>query len=218
MINDRFAQHKEPTQQLGDTESLPAGPHYDFRTPEYTSYSTIQPNKWEACRGVGSSFGYNQIEGDAHHIEINTLIRLFVDIVAKNGNLLLNVGPMPDGSIPDLQLQRLAALGAWIETNGEAIFGSRPWNRAEATTVEGIDVRFTQKDDTLYAFLMDTPTAPTITINDLHVAPDATIRLLGSDADIAWEQVGDGIRLTLPQTLTQAPVHVLSMTPLTGIS
>ncbi len=87
------------------------------------------PYKWEACRGVGFSFGYNQNETNADHLNTDELIRLFVDIVSKNGNLLLNVGPMPDGTIPALQMQRLDALGAWIEINGAAIFGTRPWIR-----------------------------------------------------------------------------------------
>ena len=54
------------------------------------------------------------------------LVRMFVDIVSKNGNLLLNVGPMADGTIPEIQLSRLRALEAWLKVNGEAIFNTRP--------------------------------------------------------------------------------------------
>ena len=64
-------------------------------------------------------------------IPVADLVHMFVDIVSKNGNLLLNVGPMPDGTIPDIQLSRLRGLGDWLRVNGEAIFGTRPWVRAE---------------------------------------------------------------------------------------
>ncbi len=218
VINDRFAQHQTPQAQEGNVEPLAAGLHYDFRTPEYSSYSTIMPYKWEACRGVGFSFGYNQNETDADHLNTDELIRLFVDIVSKNGNLLLNVGPMPDGTIPALQMQRLDALGAWIEVNGAAIFGTRPWIRAEATTTEGIGVRFTQKDDTLYAILLDTPSNASVTIENLHLAPNATITMLGSAAVVPWEQIDDHVHMTLPEHLPQAPAYALAIAPLATIS
>ena len=94
---------------------------------------------------VGFSFGYNRNEGDEHHLPIDALIHLFVDIVAKNGNLLLNIGPMADGTIPELQMRRLDGLGDWLATNGEAIFDTRPWHVADGATAEGIGVRYTQR-------------------------------------------------------------------------
>ncbi|MBI3469838.1 MAG: alpha-L-fucosidase, partial [Candidatus Solibacter usitatus] len=103
--------------------------HADITTPEYSSYNKITEKKWEACRGLGFSFGYNQAEGPQHVIASDKLVNLLVDIVSKNGNLLLNIGPKPDGTISDLQLQRLRDLGAWLKMNGEAIFGTRPWVR-----------------------------------------------------------------------------------------
>ena len=108
---------------------------------------------------VGFSFGYNRNEGDEHHLPIDALIHLFVDIVAKNGNLLLNIGPMADGTIPELQMRRLDGLGDWLATNGEAIFDTRPWHVADGATAEGIGVRYTHKDDTLFAIVLGTPSA-----------------------------------------------------------
>jgi alpha-L-fucosidase len=74
------------------------------------------------------------------------LIYHFVDIVSKNGNLLLDVGPEADGTIPPVQMSRLVALGAWLKQNGEAIYGTHPWTRADGETTDGLRVRFTQKD------------------------------------------------------------------------
>jgi len=66
--------------------------------------------------------------------------------VSKNENLLLDVGPEADGTIPPVQLSRLQALGAWLQQNGEAIYGSHPWSRAMGRTAEGIPVHFIQKE------------------------------------------------------------------------
>ena len=68
------------------------------------------------------------------------LVRMFIDIVSKNGNLLLNVGPMADGTIPELQQKCLLGFGEWMKTNGEALYGTRPWIRAEGETSEGIEI------------------------------------------------------------------------------
>ena len=100
--------------------------HSDFTTPEYSTHRTLIAKKWETCRGLGYSFGYNRNETAAHMLSVNELVQMLVDIVSKNGNLLLNVGPMADGTISALQVERLEGLGAWLAVNGEAIFGTRP--------------------------------------------------------------------------------------------
>ena len=79
----------------------PNPPHCDFSTPEYSSFSEIVEQKWEATRGLGTSFGYNKSEKPEDYLTAEELIRLFIDIVSKNGNLLLNLGPKADGSIPE---------------------------------------------------------------------------------------------------------------------
>ena len=74
------------------------------------------------------------------------LVRSFIDAVSKNGNLLLNVGPRgEDAQIPAEQLARLEGFGAWLKSNGEGIYGTRPWKRFSGKTECGIEVRFTQK-------------------------------------------------------------------------
>ena len=85
--------------------------HSDFQSPEYETLDKISPTKWEECPGLGRSFGYNRAEGEAETIAPPDLIYLLVDIVSKNGNLLLDVGPEANGIIPPVQLTRLQALG-----------------------------------------------------------------------------------------------------------
>jgi len=120
-------------------------PHADYVSPEYQTLHSISARKWEECRGLGQSFGYNRAEGEEQTIAPDKLIHLLVDIVSKNGNLLLDVGPESDGTIPPVQMTRLKALGAWLHQNGEAIYDTRPWTHAEGKTADGIEVRFTRK-------------------------------------------------------------------------
>ena len=98
----------------------------DFFTPEYQTFENIVPTKWESCRGLGQFFGYNQLEMEENYIKAEDLIRSFIDIVSKNGNLLINIGPKSDGTVPEPQMQCLLGLGEWLDVNGEAIFGTKP--------------------------------------------------------------------------------------------
>jgi alpha-L-fucosidase len=169
--------------------------HADFTTPEYTKYDKIVEKKWESCRGLGFSFGYNQVEDDRHVIAADKLIELLVDIVAKNGNLLLNVGPKPDGSISEIQMDRLRALGAWMKLNGEAIHGSRPWTSASAKTSTGEEVCFTRKGDKLYAIIF-APRAGETLIPGVKPRTASVVDLLGSGRVEATSTDG-GLRVKL---------------------
>lgn len=165
----------------------------DFTTPEYAKYDKITPNKWESCRGLGFSFGYNRLEGPEQVITPPDLAWLLSDIVSKNGNLLLNIGPRPDGSISEIQLDRLNKLGNWLNVNGEGIFDSKPWLRASS----GDNVRFTVKDGALYAFVKNLKPAE-LTIPGLSVAPQAKVHVLGSPGGAAWKQSGSDLVLAMP--------------------
>jgi alpha-L-fucosidase len=166
----------------------------DFTTPEYAKYDKITPKKWESCRGLGFSFGYNQVEGPEHVIASEKLIALLIDIVSKNGNLLLNIGPRPDGSISAIQMDRLNALGDWLAVNGEGIFDTRPWVRAGSS-----QVRFTYKDNAVYAFLLERPSGgSTLVIPDVIAADGSKIRILGAGRDSEWKQNGRNLEVAAP--------------------
>ncbi len=134
-----------------------------------------------------------------------------MDIVSKNGNLLLDVGPEADGTIPAVQMERLKALGAWLSQNGEAIYGTHPWKRAEGKTAEGIDIRYTQKKSTLYATLMGEVKGPVVTLTDLKPKNGAKIVLLGYKKPLQWTQVGEDIKVSVPPSLPGKYAYVLGI-------
>jgi len=152
---------------------------YDFTTPEYETYNIIKKKKWESNRGIGNSYGYNKMEKEGDYLTSAEIIKMLVDIVSKNGNLLLNVGPMPDGKIPEVQKEVLLGIGEWLEINGEGIYGSRPWERAEGKTMDNLEVRFTHKNEILYIHLLDKPKGKSLRILSLKI-PQISVSNLGA--------------------------------------
>lgn len=129
------------------------GLHQDFATKEYQFGAANREEKWEMCRGMGLSFGYNENEGDDQLIALGKLISLLTGTVANNGNLLLNIGPKADGTIPEEQVKRLLALGKWLDTNGEGIYGTRCSKRTSIVQEDGLTFHYTRKGDDLYIFI-----------------------------------------------------------------
>jgi alpha-L-fucosidase len=187
--------------------------HADFTTPEYQKSAKINLKKWETVRGLGYSFGYNQAEGPQHVMSAERLIAELADIVSKNGNLLIGIGPRADGSIPDLQLAALRGLGKWLTVNGEAIYGTRPWVTAEGTTAEGGAVRFTRKAAAVYAILTGAANSPNVSLRGIVADAGATVSLLGSAAKLSWRQSGRDLAVTLPSAPKQASVLKIEPAP-----
>ena len=105
------------------------GQQHGFRTPEYSAGITLTDRPWAECRGLGRSFGLNRNEPLDNYLTSGELIRHFATLVAAGGGMTLNVGPAADGKIPLLQQGRLLDLGRWLDINGEAIYGTRPYKK-----------------------------------------------------------------------------------------
>jgi alpha-L-fucosidase len=150
------------------------------------------------------------------------IIQMLVDIVSKNGNLLLNVVQTPEGDLEPDMLKILEEIGVWTSANGEGIFGTRPWKTFGEVSAESKafkpdrfdenykynskDIRFTTKNGILYAFCLGRP-AEDILIrslaknNKLSEKPVASVKMLGSDAKIRWTQTTEGLKIKKPSKL-----------------
>jgi len=123
----------------------------DYDTREYIQTDTVSPVPFEYCRGIGRSFGYNAEETDEDYMTPAEALWLLADIVAKGGSLLLDVGPKPDGSLPEGQGRVLQAFAEWNEEAGEAIHGTKPFLRPGTKIAGG--VRYTMKEPYVYAIV-----------------------------------------------------------------
>jgi alpha-L-fucosidase len=199
-VNDRAATDTigptvDPERRDSDTY------HGDFVTPEYASFDEARDDPWESCRGIGHSFGYNAAEGPEDHLTAEELVHSFVDIVSKNGNLLINVGPKADGTIPEVQRERLSALGEWLDVNGEAVFESRPWVTAEDGDAD-VEVRYTWREGKLYATAFEWPgDALPLSIPahvDVDEAPDAALLTATDEVPVEVTLDDDRLLTSLP--------------------
>jgi alpha-L-fucosidase len=175
----------------------------------------MRPLAWQTDTSVSNkSWGY--IKDDTFKSP-EFVIDELIDIVSKNGNLLLNIGPRSDGTIPEGVQQVLLDVGAWLDINGEAIYGTRPWriygegptkvaagsfHDTDTTHYTAEDFRFTTKGDVLYAIGFAWPTNGQAVIHSLAVTagaePVESVSLLGTDAKISFDQRSDGLHLQLP--------------------
>lgn len=188
----------------------------DFDTPEYRKLDSIQQYKWETCRGLGHSFGYNKFEDDSHTLSSTELIHLLIDVVSKNGNLLINVGPKADGTIPEIQKKRLEDLGDWLTQNGDAIYDTEPWIQSEEKTVSGKSLRYTQKEGKLFAIFMDLPGDKEI-IPNLTLDKGSKVRLKGSIKELKWKQMGNSVEIRFPKNFKGNHALAVELSPLPRI-
>ncbi|MGH9599622.1 MAG: alpha-L-fucosidase, partial [Terracidiphilus sp.] len=147
-----------------------------------------------------------------------SLIDELVDVVSKNGNLLLNVGPKADGTIPEQARTVLLEMGAWLRTNGAAIYGSRPWllygegptkvasmaRNSDNQQYTPADIRFTTHNGALYAIALGWPASGTLRIHTLYRGtaylrgPVCSVEMLGARGELNFSQKDDGLYIKLP--------------------
>ena len=175
-----------------DVDGKPLG---DFATPERTNVNGISHSKWEECDSLDpTSWGYNRNLPEADYMTPSQVVHYLVDIVSKNGNLLLNIGPKADGTIPEVMQSCLRRVGEWLRVNGEAIYGSRPWERYK----DG-DVRFTRKGNTLYAIALEWPEEE-LRLTSLAGKPVSKVEMLGLNEAVNWKQDDRGVVIQPPAT------------------
>jgi alpha-L-fucosidase len=159
---------------------------------------------WQPDDPISDKFGYVEVpdaNGNMVGLPLKSpggLVANLVTNVSRNGNLLLNISPKADGTIPDAQQQVLLAIGKWLGVNGDAIYGTRPWKMSE----EG-RVHFTTKDQTLYAISLDWPANNALTISALGEGKGLEgkiekVELLGHDGPLEFTQDATGLKVTFP--------------------
>lgn len=170
----------------------------DYSTTEYGSLGNSsgkgmqEARPFEECRGIGHSFAFNRAEGYDIYSSRTECVHMLIDLVSKGGNLLLDIGPTADGRIPLIMVDRLLAMGEWLEVNGESIYGTTagPMNGAFSWG------RMTRKGDTLYLHVFDWPENDRLEVEGL-TTPIAGATMLGDRvADRALPVDGDRIDLT----------------------
>ncbi len=171
------------------------GPFQNYLTPEARVPEAAIPHPWEVCMPMATSWSF--VPGDPYKSP-RELVRMLADVVAKGGNLLLNIGPGPDGRWHPEAYERLEALGAWMRVNGPAIYGTR----AVAPYAEG-KMRLTRgKDGAVYAIYLadegETEFPSAISLSGLQPAPGATVTLLGTEVTLPWEGAGAGFVARVP--------------------
>ncbi len=178
--------------------------------------SGIRPLYWQTDTSISNkSWGY--IDNDSFK-PAQMIVHQLVDIVSKNGNLLVNIGPRSDGTIPEQVQTTLRDIGRWLAINGEAIYGTRAWTKfgegptaivegafhdTEAKPFTAEDFRFTTKSNFLYVIELGWPTAGEAVIHSLDPiglgsSKIAAIRVLGREGLLKYEQKSDGLHIQVP--------------------
>ncbi|TWT86013.1 Alpha-L-fucosidase [Posidoniimonas polymericola] len=189
---------------------------------ERGKFAGIEPELWQTCTSVSkNSWGY--IEGHKYKTS-GQLVHDLIDIVSKNGVMLLNIGPKADGTIPDQEQAMLREIGAWLAVNGEAIYGTRPWiefgegpttagdgafSDGDAARFTAADFRFTAKPGVVYAIGLAWPEDGRAVIESLADAKVAGVGLLGSDKTLEWRLDASGLVVSLPAEPAASPAYAL---------
>ena len=214
--------------------------HGGYWTTEYTAGMSGIDHPWEENRGMGVSYGYNRAEDLNVYHTGRDLIFILVDTVSRGGNLLLDIGPKADGTIPVIMEQRLKEIGDWLKINGEAIYGTKPWKSTRQWTAgeipkveynkefssaydvtklieessggkASIETFFTAKGSNVYAILPHW-SRRTLVLKDLKHAKAVT--LLGSSTPLKFRSSKGGLEIDLPdlsENLRAQPAWVLKI-------
>ena len=176
--------------------------------------SSILPDAWQTDDSMGP-WGYNKRITD--YMTADAVIDKLIDIVSKNGNMLLNVPIKADGTLDERATAILKDMGKWMKINGEGIYGTRPWymfgeghtneipHKVVESPYKSTDIRFTTKDGFVYAYILDKHVLKkpvkiqNITLTNTRLKPVKNVTMLGYDGELKWDQHPDGLMIDFPK-------------------
>ena len=206
--------------------------HGGYWTTEYAAGMQDGAHAWEESRGMAYSYGLNRAERAEDYKNTREFILVLADLVSRGGNLLLDIGPAADGTIPPLMEERLLEIGGWLKVNGEAIYGTRcaartcQWTEGKLPKQEygeymvkynlldqvgqsptnGLAVKqafFTQKPDALYAISVGWP-GKELVLRDIKVPDNAIVTLLGVPGELKHSLKGNQLTIATPELAPDA--------------
>lgn len=201
--------------------------HGGYYTTEYGAGLKGTGHAWEENRGMGHSFGYSRAESLSDYRSGRELVLMLIDFVSRGGNFLLDIGPTADGRIPVIMEERLLEIGQWLEVNGEAIYGTRPWRKSvqwsegerpevgygktyrakydikEMTKKPSggravIEAFFTSKGNILYAITPRRPVGKFV-LTDVKPSKKTAVTILGLGKPLEFQTAGGNVAIEVPQ-------------------
>jgi alpha-L-fucosidase len=171
------------------------GKFENYRTPEQQIPDKPLDYPWETCMTMATSWSY--VKGDTYK-PASQLIHLLIDIVAKGGNFLLNIGPSPEGEFSDTAYARLEEIGNWMKVNSEAIYKTLPVKPYKS----GKTCFTSLPDGTVYLLYLadekETLIPASIDVKGFQPAKGSKIQLLGRNGNLKWEIIGNDLRIRIP--------------------
>ena len=195
LINNRVDKGRSGMQGMNKVDKKYAG---DFGTPEQEILETASTLDWESCMTMNDTWGFKK--SDHNWKSTKELVHNLIDVTAKGGNYLLNVGPTAEGLIPAPSVERLKQIGIWLNVNGEAIYGTE---KLQHNYKQGEHIFFTkQKGSPVYFTIILEKPKEHLILKNLKPKDNSTIKLLGFDEPLKWEfNEEKGLKITIPKNI-----------------